>query len=176
MIPCAGKSYWGWRLSTVDLLVLTSLDQLVFILKILFSFFYKTSYLNEEVNWMTLDLMTLSITIRSIMTLRITTLSIVIPIMTTLSVWQSGWPDWAKFHHLGNFLWLWANFYLEKIAQWFGQNFSQPWKNCLKLTLIRLKFCSKRGFLHVYQKYSKKFISFFYVKKNYKRMSSAIGY
>jgi hypothetical protein len=34
------------RLSTVNLLVLTSLDQLVFILKI---FFYNTSYLNEEV-------------------------------------------------------------------------------------------------------------------------------
>jgi hypothetical protein len=38
------------RLSTVDLLVLTSLDQLLFILKIVFTFFYKTSYLNEEVN------------------------------------------------------------------------------------------------------------------------------
>ncbi len=36
-----GKSYWGGRLSTDDLLVLTSLDQLVFILKILFSFFTK---------------------------------------------------------------------------------------------------------------------------------------
>ncbi len=28
----SGKSYWGERLSTVDLLVLTSLDQLVFVL------------------------------------------------------------------------------------------------------------------------------------------------
>jgi hypothetical protein len=46
-LPLPGKSYWWGRLSTVDL---TSLDQLVFILKILFSFFYKTSYLNEEVN------------------------------------------------------------------------------------------------------------------------------
>ncbi len=45
-----GKSYWGGRLSTVDLLALTSLYQLVFILKILFFLFYKTSYLNEEVN------------------------------------------------------------------------------------------------------------------------------
>jgi hypothetical protein len=36
----------------------------------------------------------------------------------------SGWPDWAKFRHLGVFLWHWANFFLEKIAQWFGQNFS----------------------------------------------------
>jgi hypothetical protein len=37
----AGKSYWGGKLSTVYLLVLTSLDQLIFILKILFSFFTK---------------------------------------------------------------------------------------------------------------------------------------
>jgi hypothetical protein len=34
----------------VDLQVLTSLDQLIFMLKILFIFFYKTSYFNEEVN------------------------------------------------------------------------------------------------------------------------------
>ena len=40
-----GKSYWGGRLSTVDLLVLTSLCQLVFILKILFSFFTKQATL-----------------------------------------------------------------------------------------------------------------------------------
>jgi hypothetical protein len=36
-----GKSYWEVRLSTVDLLVLTRLDQFVFKLKILFSFFIK---------------------------------------------------------------------------------------------------------------------------------------
>ncbi len=46
----AGKSYLGGRFSTVDLLVLTSLDQFVSKLKILFFLFYKTSYLNEEVN------------------------------------------------------------------------------------------------------------------------------
>ena len=46
----AGKTYCGGRLSTVDLLVLTSLDQVIFIFKILFSFFTKTSYLNELVN------------------------------------------------------------------------------------------------------------------------------
>ncbi len=34
----------------VDLIVLTSLLQLIFILKILFNFFYKLIYLNEEVN------------------------------------------------------------------------------------------------------------------------------
>ncbi len=34
----AGKSYWRGRLTTVDLLVLTTLDQLIFILKILFMF------------------------------------------------------------------------------------------------------------------------------------------
>ncbi len=37
------------RISTDDLLVLTSSDQLLFILKLYFSF-YKTNYLNEEVN------------------------------------------------------------------------------------------------------------------------------
>jgi hypothetical protein len=37
-------------LSTPDLLVQTSLDQLVFIIKLLFDFVYKTRYLNEEVN------------------------------------------------------------------------------------------------------------------------------
>jgi hypothetical protein len=35
----AGNPYWKGRLSTVDLLVLTSLDQLLLILPILFSFF-----------------------------------------------------------------------------------------------------------------------------------------
>ncbi len=37
----AGKAYWRGRLSTVDLLVLTSLDQLLFILKILFTYVTK---------------------------------------------------------------------------------------------------------------------------------------
>ncbi len=37
------------RLSTVGLLLLTSFDDLLFTLKILFIFFYKTSYLNEEI-------------------------------------------------------------------------------------------------------------------------------
>jgi hypothetical protein len=44
------KSYRrGRRLCTVDLLVLTSLDQLLK-LKNIISLLYKTSYLNEEVN------------------------------------------------------------------------------------------------------------------------------
>jgi hypothetical protein len=38
------------RLSAVDLLVLTSLDQLLLTLAILFTFLNKTIYLNEEVN------------------------------------------------------------------------------------------------------------------------------
>jgi hypothetical protein len=37
-------------ISTVDLLVLTSLDHLLFIVKLYFFLFYKTTYLNEEVN------------------------------------------------------------------------------------------------------------------------------
>ena len=40
----------GEGLSTVALLALTSLDEFIFILKIYVAFFYKTSYLNEEVN------------------------------------------------------------------------------------------------------------------------------
>jgi hypothetical protein len=40
----------GVLLYTVDLLVLTSLDQLIFKLIILISFLFKASYLNEEVN------------------------------------------------------------------------------------------------------------------------------
>ncbi len=47
----------------------------------------------------------------------------------------------------------------------FGQFFSH---NRLKLTLIRLKFCLKRGFLNVFQKYSKKFIPSFIYKKTIK--------
>jgi hypothetical protein len=45
-----GKPYWRGRLNTVDLLLLTSLDQLLLILIILFAFFIKTTYLNKEVN------------------------------------------------------------------------------------------------------------------------------
>jgi hypothetical protein len=45
-----GKSYWKGRLGTVDPLILSSLDQQHFTLKILFIFFYKTSYLYEEAN------------------------------------------------------------------------------------------------------------------------------
>jgi hypothetical protein len=46
VIVTAGRG----RLSTVDLLVLTSLDWLLLTMQTLFTFFYKTSYLNEEVN------------------------------------------------------------------------------------------------------------------------------
>jgi hypothetical protein len=45
-----GKSNGKGRLNTVGLLVLASFDQLLFVLKILVTFFYKTTYLNEEVN------------------------------------------------------------------------------------------------------------------------------
>jgi len=45
----SGNTYIRGRLCTVHLLVLTSLDQLLFTLKLYFSF-YKTTYLNEEVN------------------------------------------------------------------------------------------------------------------------------
>ncbi len=44
-----GSPYWKGRLSTVDLLVLTSLDQLLLIVNH-YLLFYKTSYLNGEVN------------------------------------------------------------------------------------------------------------------------------
>jgi hypothetical protein len=52
----AGKSYCRGRLSTVDLLVLTNVDQQSFVLKMSFTFFYKTSYLNKEVNCTALTL------------------------------------------------------------------------------------------------------------------------
>jgi hypothetical protein len=45
-----GKSYWRGRLGTVDLLVLTSIDKFLFILKKICYHIYKTSYLYEEVN------------------------------------------------------------------------------------------------------------------------------
>ncbi len=45
----AGSPHWRGRLSTVDLLALTSLDNLLLIMQTLFSF-YKICYLNEEVN------------------------------------------------------------------------------------------------------------------------------
>jgi hypothetical protein len=44
------NTYWKGKLSTDDLLVLISLDQLLFILTILFTFFYKTSNINKEVS------------------------------------------------------------------------------------------------------------------------------
>ncbi len=44
-----GNPYWRGRISTTDLIVLTSSDQLLLKL-ICFVFFYKTSCLNEEVN------------------------------------------------------------------------------------------------------------------------------
>ncbi len=49
-----GKSYIGGRLSTIDLLVLTSLDQLGFILKILFSFLTKQATLMRSLSVLSL--------------------------------------------------------------------------------------------------------------------------
>ena len=46
----AENPYRGGRLSAIDLLVLTSLEELLLILQTLFTF-YETSYLNEEVNY-----------------------------------------------------------------------------------------------------------------------------
>jgi len=40
----------GGRISTIDLLVLTSSDRLLFMIKKYFSFFDRTSYLNKEAN------------------------------------------------------------------------------------------------------------------------------
>ncbi len=45
-----GNSYRRGSLSTVDLLVLNSLDQLLVKMQILLTFSTKTSYLDEEVN------------------------------------------------------------------------------------------------------------------------------
>ncbi len=43
----AGKPYLRGRLSTLDLLVLTGLDQLIFVLKILYKFFIKQATCTE---------------------------------------------------------------------------------------------------------------------------------
>jgi hypothetical protein len=48
MYAFQGKSYWRGRLSTVDLLLLTSLAQLLFVLKILFTFFKKQGTLKRR--------------------------------------------------------------------------------------------------------------------------------
>jgi hypothetical protein len=48
-LPKAGKSYWRGRLSTVDLLVITSLDEHLYIENMIY-FLNKTTNLNEEVN------------------------------------------------------------------------------------------------------------------------------
>jgi hypothetical protein len=45
-----GNPYLRGRISTVDHLVLTSSDRQLLILQNISSFFYKTRYLNEEVN------------------------------------------------------------------------------------------------------------------------------
>jgi hypothetical protein len=50
LMVCTGESYYRGRISTVDLLVLTYLDQLLLILKVYIYFFYKTSNINEEVD------------------------------------------------------------------------------------------------------------------------------
>jgi hypothetical protein len=50
LIFWAGNPYWRGGLSTVDLLVLTSSEKLLFILNLYFFLFYETSYLNKEVN------------------------------------------------------------------------------------------------------------------------------
>ncbi len=50
IMSSAGTSYWRGRLSTVDLRVLASLNQLLFYIEIIIILFYKTSYLNEEIN------------------------------------------------------------------------------------------------------------------------------
>jgi hypothetical protein len=51
LILKAWKPHWRERFSTVVLRELNSLDQFIYILNILFTFFTKTSYLNEEVNY-----------------------------------------------------------------------------------------------------------------------------
>ena len=65
----------------------------------------------------------------------------------------------------GRFFMALGDFFLEKIAQWFVQNFSH---NRPKLTLIRLKFCLKRGFYMFFKNIQKKFISSFMYKKTIK--------
>ncbi len=53
---------------------------------------------------------------------------------------------YGKFFSRKNHPMMWAKFY--------------PWKNCPKLTFIKLKFCSKRGFLHVAKIFKKFYLLF----------------
>ncbi len=48
--PYPGNHYWSGRICAIYLLVLTSSDQLLLIMKMSISLFYKTSYFIEEVN------------------------------------------------------------------------------------------------------------------------------
>jgi len=85
---------------TADLQVLTSLDKLIFRLKIVFTFFYKTSYLNEEVNctepspsvsipWFTASLAAVKLSSKIIARLNFKTITIK-PTFTDYR-WQKGW-------------------------------------------------------------------------------------
>ncbi len=49
-LPWPGNPHWRERISTVDLLVPTSSDLLLLMIKKYVLLFYETSYLNEEVN------------------------------------------------------------------------------------------------------------------------------
>jgi hypothetical protein len=51
-----GNPHSTGRISTVDLLVPTGSGQLLFFIETVFFFFYKTAYLNEEVNCTVLSL------------------------------------------------------------------------------------------------------------------------
>ncbi len=90
----------------------------------------------------------------------------IIDITYTVSHNLSGWPDWAKFCHLGDFLWRWANFFLEKIAQWFGWNFSNE-----KIDLNKAKILFQKRCFTCFSKIFKKIYLLYYVKKTIKECS-----
>jgi hypothetical protein len=66
-----------------------------------------------------------------------------------------------------------AKIFLEKIGQWFGQNFGH--EKLPKIYLNKAKILFQKSFFTCLKKIQK-LISPFLCKKKYKRMSSAIGY
>ena len=69
--------------------------------------------------------------------------------------------------------WFGQNFSHEKIAQWFGQNFSH--EKLPKIDLYKAKILFQKRFFTCLKNIQKILSPFLCKKKNYKRMSSAIG-
>jgi hypothetical protein len=81
------KSYWRGRLSAVDLLVLTSLDQLIFILKIFLTFLTKQATLIRKSTMLSQGILKGEV---------------------SLYCWPPVWLVWNQLYHYWQFLFLFA--------------------------------------------------------------------